>query len=61
MLSLMVVFLGLIAVDDGAVPVPKDSADRAAYEAARPRRAATPRPMSAWPSGASRTAWAPSG
>ena len=35
MLSLLVVCFGLISVDDGALAVPKDSADRAAYEAAQ--------------------------
>ncbi len=35
MLSLLVVCFGLIAIDDGAASIPKDSADRAAYEAAQ--------------------------
>src|SRR5436305_735873 len=37
MLSILVVCFGLIAVDDGAPAAPKDSADRAAYEAAQAR------------------------
>ena len=35
MLSILVVCFGLIAADDGALSAPKDSADRAAYEAAQ--------------------------
>jgi hypothetical protein len=35
MISLIVICLGLITLDDGAPPIPEDSAQRAAYEAAR--------------------------